>query len=381
MLLLEDEGKFLLGQFGIVTPKGAAVRDAAELDVTLAKLQFPIALKAQIPAGKRGKNGGIMFADTPSKARSIVASMIGSHVSGHPVASVRVERKAAIRRERYVALTVTMNEVWLMIGRDGGVDVEDHALSDPSSVARIPLRRTVADTRDAIEMAFESLGFPEPGRDAYFDVCGRLEALLRGTDAIMAEINPLAETSDGSLLALDARIDIDDAAISRQPAIRKLLDLRHGTREWIEPQKVSMLRRSDRNGAVGLVGLGGGMALTVSDWVASENQSLAGAIDMDSSLSSGIACETLASVLDDFGSDEGVRVVLVNMISSGNRIDRIAEELLPALRANRASSSKPMVVHLQGNGGARATALLRDAGIDNCTSLKEAISATLSYLK
>lgn len=381
MLLYEDEGKFLLRRYGIATPEGESVRNETELDAALAELQFPVALKAQIPAGKRGKNGGIMFADTPLQARSHFTSMIGGQVGGYPVTSLRVEPKALIRRERYLALTVAMNEIWLMIGRDGGIDVEDHAQSVPSSVERIPLRRTVADIRSAIERAFESLGFPESLWDAYFDVCGRLEALLRGTDAMMAEINPLVETSDGSLLALDARIDIDDSAIFRQAAIRRLLDLRDGGRDWVESRKVSTLRRIDGKGEVGLVGLGGGMALTVSDWIASENHSLAGAVDMDTSLSSGIARDTLASVLDDFELEENVRVILVNMISSGNRIDRIAEELLPALHAHRARSRKPMVVHLQGNGGVLATARLRDAGIHNCQSLTEAIRATLNYLK
>ncbi|RUU61307.1 ATP-grasp domain-containing protein [Mesorhizobium sp. M2C.T.Ca.TU.002.02.1.1] len=380
MLLYEDEGKFLLRQYGIATPEGAVVSDATELEDALPELQFPIALKAQIPVGKRGKNGGIMFADTPLQARSIFASMIGRQISGYPVTSLRLEPKVVVLRERYVALTVTMNEIWLMIGRDGGIDVEDRAQSDPGSVARIPLRRTVFDMRETIGLTFQSLGFPQPQWDAYFDVCARLESLLRGTDAVMAEINPLAEVSGGSLLALDARIDIDDSAVARQPAIRKLLHLRRGGHGWPKSQKVSTLQRFGRRGTVGLVGLGGGMALTVSDWIASESQSLAGAIDMDASLSSGNAPETLASVLDDFDADDNTRVILVNMISSGNRIDRITEALLPVISANRARSAKPMVVHLQGNGGAKATALLRDAGIHNCSSLKEAIGATLSYL-
>ena len=156
-----------------------------------------------------------------------------------------------------------------------------------------------------------------------------------------------------------------------------------GTAEdWLKQRKASKLQRFEGQRGVGLVGLGGGMALTVSDWLASEHQALSAAIDMDSSLSGGTASKTLAAVLDEFQSDESTDVILVNMIASGNRIDRIASDLLPVLQDKRAMTArKPIVVHLQGNGGAEATALVEQAGFRNCSGLREAMSETLAHLK
>lgn len=381
MLLNENEGKFLLRAHGIATPEGVIVETGAQLEAALAGLGLPVALKAQIPAGKRGRNGGIGFAGTAAEARAVFDAMIGASVNGFEVSRLLVEPRVDIRRERYVAVTVAMNEVWLMIGRDGGVAVEDNARSDPQSLVQVPLDPTIGESRGVILDAFESLGFPPELHEAYFDLCARLETLARRSDAVMAEINPLVETGDGALIALDARVEIDDSALARQPEIRALLRLEASDHGWGRSQKVSQLQRVDGDGKVGLVGLGGGMALAVSDWLASENQGLAGAIDMDSSLSSGTARQALSDVLDAFDADRRVEVVLVNMISSGNRIDRIAAELLPALSARRARAGKPVVVHLQGNGSERATALLRDAGIRNCPGLREAVAETLNHLR
>jgi len=379
VLLHENDGKQVLRHFGIPTPSGVEVETTSELSQALLSVGMPAVLKAQVPTGGRGKAGGILFAENDAQARAAFSTLLKSKINGFRVSKILVEPKVKILHERYVGITVSANRAWLMIGRAGGISIEERANDDPSSVVRIPVDRESDDLEEAILKGLRGLGLSDRANGAYATVCKRLLDLFIKTDALTAEINPLAELEDGSLVALDARIDVDDSALPRQPAIRELLQLEPSATGWGKSKKESTLTRL-QDGVVGLIGLGGGMAMAVSDWFAGRGFGLSGTIDMDCALASGQAQAVISSVLSDLDEDRDTKVILLNMISSGNRIDRIVSTILPVLQARGTKAGKPLVVHLQGNGGAEATRMLRDAGLPNFDGLKDALHATVEHL-
>lgn len=380
MLLRESEGKILLRKYGIATPTGVVVERMEELEAVIGELSLPVVLKAQVPAGGRGKAGGVQFAAGHNEVRAIFKSMLGSVLNGFTVSRILIEPKFDIVSERYLGITLSENRPWLIIGSQGGVSIEDTAKEAPETLARIPLIKSVYDPKQ-LHAQFAAIGLPEQLWAKYDTICQKLAQLFEESDALMAEINPIAELREGSLMALDARIDIDDAALPRQGHVRELLGLPESKAGWGTAAKVSTLHRFE-SGDVGLVGLGGGMAMAVSDWFASKGFRLSGSIDMDSAIASGRAEPTFQHVFSEFLDDTHTKVILVNMIASGNRIDRIVQSLLPALSgASSSPTRKPVVVHLQGNGGDQATALLASAGYKNCASLKDALHLAQTYLK
>ncbi|QGZ56408.1 ATP-grasp domain-containing protein [Paraburkholderia acidiphila] len=378
MLLNESEGKSLLREHGIPSPLGRRVTNEVELTAAIEAIGLPLVLKVQIPVGGRGKSGGVKLANSEAEAIAHFRLMIGSTIKGHQVSAVLVEQRADLAHERYVGMVVKDQGLQFMIGRTGGVEIEETSVSDPGSIAIVPLRPEQTNANEPFLTAFETIGLPGHLWDTYLGLCHRLATTVSSSDLVMAEINPLAELSDGTLLALDARIEVDDSALYRQPRIRELL----GMADDGDGAQQSVLRRLSGDGAVALVGYGGGMALCVSDWLAAEGHSLGAAIDMDHAIAHERTGEAFASVLDQIECDQRIKVVLVNITASGKRIDQIVDALVPVLESRRLGHAKiPIVLNLHGNHGATAKALLDRANFPNCRGVRDAIDTTLQYLQ
>jgi succinyl-CoA synthetase beta subunit len=377
MLLNESEGKSLLREHGIPSPLGRRVTNEVELAAAIEAVGMPLILKVQIPVGGRGKSGGVKVANSEAEAIAHFRTMIGSTIKDHQVSAVLVEQKADLAHERYVGMVVKDQGLQFMIGRTGGVEIEETAVSDPSSIAIVPLRPEQTTASEPFLNAFEAIGLPENLWSTYLGLCHRLATTVSSSDLVMAEINPLAELSDGTLLALDARVEVDDSALYRQPRIRELL----GMADDGNGAQQSVLRRLSGDGEVALIGYGGGMALCVSDWLSAEGHLLGAAVDMDHAIAHGHTTEAFSSVLDQIEADRRIKVILINITASGKRIDQIAESLVPALESRRRGNATiPIVLSLHGNRGSAATALLDRAGFPNCRGLRDAIDTTLQHL-
>lgn len=379
MLLRENDGKRLLDAVGIRVPNGVLAASRAELGAVLDRFSGPVVLKAQIEAGARGKSGGVSFATGRSEAEAAFEALLGARIGDQIVQSILIEERINLRHERYVGLLVDEGQINLLIGRDGGVDVEQSSAQAAHSLRRLVFDPIAGIDRQAVHAACAELGFDACAQAAYSDLGERLFVLMRRYDAVMVEINPVAELDDGTMIALDARIAIDGSALSRQPRLQHILRsyAQARTETGVQDDELRLVQLNN-GGHIAYVGLGAGLGLTVIDWVAAENEQISVVVDMDDVIAAGRTLEVANQLLGQFDANSEVRVILVNIITCGHDLGRIAHDLVEAVAGRGRSHPKPIVFHLQGNGAAKAEELLRRNGLVNCTSLAEAVSAAVS---
>ena len=371
MLLLEHHGKALLRKHGIQTPRGVAVGDADALAAALQDLPERLVLKAQIAGGGRGKSGGIAFATGRAETLAVFDTLRGSRINGHAVDSVLVEERIAFADERYAGILIQDGEIRLLFARHGGVDIEDVTAADASNLQSFPVDPVDGPNAAQFRDCLARLGYA-PERHAAYERIGRaLFVLCQACDATMAEINPLVELADGRLLALDARILIDDAALDRQPEIAALRSI---------AGKASRLpfRENPEGGTIGVIGLGGGLNVTLMDWIADGGAQVAALVDIDDAIGAGQAAQGFAAALEAFDRHPSIKSILVNVITCGYRLDDIVTGLVAALAKRNSSSAKPTILHLRGNAMARTPDLLAAAGQTNSASLTAAIADVIA---
>jgi len=362
MLLLEHHGKALLRRHGIATPSGVVAADAHALEDALATLPERLVLKAQIAGGRRGKAGGVVVAAGAAEARRAFAALLGRSFDGQTAEAVLVEECVAFQCERYAGFMIDGGEMRLLFARAGGVDIEDITVADAANLAIVPVDPLDGPDEARLRDAFARLGYAPEYWDAYACAARALFDASHAHDATLVEINPLAELPGGRLVALDARIVIDDAALGRQPAIAALQLM--PTSDAHTPAAVAglKLRRNAEGGVIGLIGLGSGLNLTLMDWIAGVGSRAAILVDIDEAIGAGCAA-------------------LVNIITCSYRLDDIVAALVPAMRDRAPSDGKPVVLHLRGNRMAMAEPLLAAAGLPNSPSITAAIKAVVAAAK
>lgn len=374
MLLLEHEGKELLREYGVPTPNGKLLGKTDVARAVLSSIPLPAVVKAQIPAGGRGKAGGILKTASPAELDAAVAWLFATEIKGFPIERLLIEERQTVRREYYLAIIFNGEDQFLLIGARGGVDVESYYGADRKEFATVALDPVYGLVEHRLRTALGELSIDPALWVRFTDICSRLTRLFRAQDATLAEINPLAELDDGTLIALDARVVIDDGALFRQPrfAGRKAIDANDGIARRMRELEIQYI---PLGGAVGLIGSGAGCGVTIMDWVADEGSKLAAFVDLDYAVLGGHTEAGLHLVLEHFQAMPSVRSLLVNFTACGVRVDLIAEALARVLGARERSDLKPMFVHFQGNRSARAREIMRDAGYPPFERLGDAVRA------
>ncbi len=380
MLLLEHQGKALLRRYGIATPRGIAATNEAGLEDAIRILsERRLVLKAQVAAGGRGKAGGIAFAESPAAAKAKFHSLQNIKIGGFAPESILIEERIDYLRERFAALSIDDGEIRLLFGRAGGIDLEDVTARDPGTLATLVVDPIEGPQISAVAAGLSQLGLPVAYHTAYHALACGLFTLAQSCDALLVEINPLVEMPGARLLALDARVGIDDDALGRQPEIAALA-ARSGT-------PVGQAKRSDGlkfktnpdgGGTIGLIGLGGGLNVTLMDWIAGCGGRVATLVDIDPAIGSGRSHEGFAAAFNVFDDDPAIRAILINIVTCGYRLDDIVSALLGALATRHQAAAKPVILHLRGNSMSRTPELLSAAGYSNSSSIAEAVAAVIS---
>ncbi|MEZ5925886.1 MAG: ATP-grasp domain-containing protein [Hyphomicrobiaceae bacterium] len=371
MLLLEHQGKALLRRYGIATPIGSVVEDETGLLEAVGEGEVVI-LKAQVAAGGRGKAGGIMVATGGEEARRALARLQGMTIAGHEVRQVLIEERIAFACERYLGIQIDNGRLWLLLAARGGIDVEAVTRQDAQNLRTIELN--VLDGPQSAELleAFAGLGLERALWPAYSEVIDRLFRLSRESDAVTAEINPLVETRDGRLVALDARIFVDETALARHPEFDVLqsADQVGGDAAADAPR----FKDNPAGGSIGLIGFGSGLNITLMDWIALAGGQVGTLVDIDAMVTGGRGEAGFAAAFARMDDDPAIRAVLVCIISCGNRMDDVVQQLVAACRRRRAVA-KPITLYLRGNRMSEARPLLDEAGLRNSRSLSDAVNA------
>ena len=368
MRLLEHQAKAVFARYGIPVPRGRVARTPDEAEQVARELGVPVAVKAQVPVGGRGRAGGVLFAETPEEAGEVARRLLGSEVRGVEVREVLVEEKLPIKRELYMGFTIDRSSrAYVAIASpEGGVEIEEVAERSPELIFKHVIDPLVGFRQYHALGLVKEMGYS--GREA-LELAGifmSLYKLLLDYDAELTEINPLAETEDGRFVAADARLIVDDNALFRHPELAEFERPTTGASQREREAREAGLGYVELDGDIGVIGNGAGLVMATLDMVALHGGRPADFLDVGG----GASADRMAKALDIVLSNPRVKVVLINIMGGITRCDEIARGILAAME--RLGVRKPMVIRLVGTNEAEGRAILEAAGISVLDSMEEA---------
>lgn len=373
MDLLEHQAKELFAAHGVPVPAGRVATTPEEARAVAAEIaaggSARVVVKAQVKTGGRGKAGGVKLAGDPDEAQQIAREILGMDIKGHTVGRVLIEPASAIAEEYYVSLLLDRaNRTFLaMASREGGVEIEEVAARDPEAVARVPIDPLHGLDRAKARDIAAAAHLPERALDGAAELIAKLWGVLVEEDATLVEVNPMILTDDGRVVALDAKVSLDDNAAFRNDHAQ------FATSDASDPLE-AQAKRKDLNyvkldGEVGIIGNGAGLVMSTLDVVAYAGEDLgSGGVRPANFLDigGGASAEIMAAGLEIILADPSVRSVFVNVFGGITACDAVAGGIVSAVRMledKGESVDRPIVVRLDGNASAEGRAILSDAGI------------------
>ena len=365
MNLQEYQAKSLLAGAGVNVPRGRVAHSADEAAAVAREIGGPVVVKAQVLAGARGKAGGVKRCTTPEEAAVAAASMIGRHLvtiqsgpKGDPVESVLVEQQVPIAREIFLAFTIDRAHgcETLIASAAGGMEVEEIAARDPRAILRETITPAAGIWPFQARTLTAGLGLSGKTAQAFHEVIRKLLTLFRDLDCSLLEINPLAVTTDERIVALDAKIGLDDHAAYRQ---RLLADA--ARRDITDPVEREAARIGvsyvHLDGNIGCVVNGAGLAMSTVDILAHLGGRAANFLDVGG----GADATKVASALRLILRDPAVKTIFVNIFGGILRCDVFARGFISGVRI--AGANLPMVVRLVGTNQDEGRKVLAESGL------------------
>jgi len=351
--LLEYQGKQLLAAHGVAVPRGA-VADTVEAAVARAtEIGYPVVVKAQVQVGGRGKAGGIKVATTDEEVRTSAQSMLHRPLKGHLVRRVWVEEASAPAREYYASITFDRSAKLhlAMLSARGGIDIEEVAADDPDAIARLHIDPLDGLSPAAVRDLVQRARLDPEVTDEVSAIMLALWVAYRDGDTELVEVNPLAVTAEGRVVALDAKVTLDDSAAFRHP------DWDGWRADEVLDERERRARDKGLNyiglaGTVGIIGNGAGLVMSTLDVVNEVGGTAANFLD----IGGGAGADVVAAALDVVNSDQNVRAILVNIFGGITRGDLVAQGIVEALE--RVELHSPIVVRLDGTNAEEGRAIL-----------------------
>jgi succinyl-CoA synthetase beta subunit len=366
MNIHEFQAKELMRQYGVPVPAGSVAHSeeqAAAVAEELGVSRFVV--KAQIHAGGRGKAGGVKLAHTVEEVRAATDEMIGRSLvtaqtgpQGQRVQRVLIEQAVDIARESYFGLVIdrASQRITIIACDGGGVEIEETARNEPARILREAVDPAVGLLDFQCRKVAAHLGLGGKQLPAAVKLMKSLYRCFRDNDAVLIEINPLAVTLDGRLLALDAKMQFDDNAIYRRPHISNLRDF-----DEEDPKEVEAgahgLNYIALEGNVGCIVNGAGLAMATMDAIALHGGRPANFLDVGG----GASPEKVTNAFRIVLLDKNVKAVLVNIFAGINRCDWVAEGIVRAMR--ELNVTVPVVVRLAGTNVEQGRAVLAQSGL------------------
>ncbi|WP_440764830.1 ADP-forming succinate--CoA ligase subunit beta [Natronorubrum sp. DTA7] len=377
MKLHEYQAKQVFADAGIPTPASQLASDVDGAVAAAEEIGYPVAIKAQVQVGGRGKAGGIKLVDDEDEARQAADEILGMDLKGYHVGSVLVEEAVDFTNELYVGITMDRGEgkPVAMVSTKGGVDIEQVAEDDPDAIAR-----------EHIDPAFGM--HPYQARKAVYDA-GVDQAIARDVSSVLttlyqlwddrdgadAEINPLMVTADDEVIAADAVMNIDEDALFRQPELAEMEAEAASTGDELE-QKADEYGfdyvRLDGN--VGIIGNGAGLVMTTLDLVDHYGGEPANFLDVGG----GAKAARIANALDMVFSDDNVDSVVFNIFGGITRGDEVAKGINEALEQFD-EIPKPVVVRLAGTNWEEGMEILNEDLVTVEQTLEDAVQRAVQY--
>ena len=360
MDLLEYQGKQLFAKHGVPVPDGRPAASVGEAVEAAEELDYPVVIKAQVQIGGRGKAGGIKLAGDRSEAEEHAQAILGMDIKGLTVHELYVEKASQIAEEYYAAIVFDRGKKkpMAMLSKMGGMDVEAVAETDPEAMRMLHVDPLIGfQDFHGRRLAFEA-GIAGDVIRPVGTMLGKLYDVFVAEDATLVEVNPLLVTADRDVVALDAKVTIDDNALYRHPDTAELRDVSaEDEQERMAAERGLTYVKLDGN--VGILGNGAGLVMSTLDVVAQAGGKPANFLDAGG----GSKAEAITSAVEVILSNPEVSAVLFNIFGGITRCDEVAKGLIEAFE--QIKPSVPFVVRLDGTNDEEGRRLLAEAKLPN----------------
>ncbi|MGM1017418.1 MAG: ADP-forming succinate--CoA ligase subunit beta [Actinomycetota bacterium] len=351
MDLYEYQARDLFESYGVPVLAGIVADTPEEVKAAAEKIGGVVVVKAQVKTGGRGKAGGVKVAKNPDEAYEAAKAILGLDIKGHVVQRVMVAQGARIAKEYYFSVLLDRaNRSYLSLASvEGGVEIEQLAVEKPEALARIEVDPLAGiDKNKGLEIA-KAAGFDGELAPKVADVFVKLFAVYKGEDATLVEVNPLVQTEEGDIIALDGKVSIDENAAFRHENHAALEDA--AAADPLEAKaKEHDLNYVKLDGEVGVIGNGAGLVMSTLDVVAYAGENHGGVKPANFlDIGGGASAEVMAAGLDVILGDPQVKSVFVNVFGGITACDAVANGIKGALETLGKTASKPLVVRLDGN--------------------------------
>ena len=363
MDLFEYQARDLFAKHGVPVLKGIVATTPEEAKAAAEEIGGLTVIKAQVKTGGRGKAGGVKLAKNPDEAYEYAQQILGMDIKGHTVHRVLVAQGADIAEEYYFSILLDRaNRSYLaMCSVEGGMEIEQLAAERPEALAKVEVDPLVGIDSAKAQEIVEAAGFSAKLQPKVVEVLVKLGDVFNKEDATLVEVNPLVQTPEGDILALDGKVSLDDNAEFRQPDHVALVD-KSAENPLEAKAKQHDLNYVKLDGEVGVVGNGAGLVMSTLDVVAyagEKHGNVKPANFLD--IGGGASAEVMAAGLEIILGDEQVKSVFVNVFGGITSCDAVAEGIVKALEILGDSATKPLVVRLDGNNVEEGRRILSEA--------------------
>ena len=376
MKLHEYQSKNIFASYGVPIPKGRVAATPDEAKEIAEELGGRVVVKSQVLVGGRGKAGGVKLANSPEEAKELAAEILAMEIKGLPVRKVLIDEAANIESEIYLGITNdrAARKPVMMASAAGGVEIEEVARLTPEKIIKVHIDPLLGlqgyQTRDiAAGIDLDRAYWKE-----FAKIANGLWKAYVGSDATLAEINPLVITKEKHLLAVDGKMLIDDNALFRHPDLAEMRDIDVETPSETEARKYG-LSYIQLDGEIGCMVNGAGLAMTTMDIVKLFGGSPANFLD----IGGGAGAEKVSAALRIILSDKNVKAVLFNIFGGITRCDEVAKGILTAL--DEVKPDVPMVIRLVGTNAKEGRELIAAANMVTAETLAEAAQKAVEIAK
>jgi succinyl-CoA synthetase beta subunit len=372
MDLMEYQGKNLFRRYDIpTTPQGEIATDAEAAERLATSFGVPVMVKAQVLTGGRGKAGGVKYCADAAAARSAAEAILGLDIKGHVVEKVLVEPASDIAEEYYLSVMYDrVSKGYKVIASvEGGVEIEEVNRRTPEKVVQVDVDPTAGLVAEAARRLVAEARFPAAVQDEISAFLLQLYDGFTRADATLFEVNPLIQTPDGRIIALDSKVSIDGNAQFRHEELFAEAEAGGGHPLEVDAKKRG-LQYVKLDGSIGVMGNGAGLVMSTLDVVAEVGGKPANFLDAGGGASADSMAEGIAFVL----SDPDVKVMLVNIFGGITRCDDVARGVLGAVDM-LGELSQRLVVRLDGTNAEEGRRLLDEANIANLVSAEKMVEA------
>jgi succinyl-CoA synthetase beta subunit len=373
MKIHEYQAKEIFASFGIPVPKGKIAFSANEARNLAAEIGKPVMVKAQVHVGGRGKAGGIKYCATPDEAYSNAENIIGMNIKGLIVHKVLVTEATDISHEAYVGIIVdrSAKKPVIMVSAEGGIDIEEVAAKTPEKIYKLHIDPILGmKSYQARQLAYKVYSDPETAKQAA-GIILKLYRCFMEADATLVEINPLVTTPSGNVVALDAKVNLDDNGLYRHPDFEKLRDVAPQEESENEAREAG-LSFVGLSGNIGCVVNGAGLAMATMDLVKHYGGEPANFLDIGGSSNP----EKVVTAMRIILRDPNVKAILFNIFGGITRCDDVANGIVKAVSEFR--PAVPIVVRLTGTNETEGRTILAQAQIQSAETMVEVVTKAIA---